>query len=1056
MPPCESYDGTGDPMEHLARFTSGMNLHLVLDQIMCRAFPVTLKGAAHVWFQHLTPRSISCWAQLAESFRSNFLTSRVQRKNSSALFRIVQGPKESLKSYYARFNSEKLPIDHLDPGVTFAAMARGVRPSTPLRFSLNKRPPENMSDLLDRVEKYLRAEEDSTTSQHEEAHNGHKRQDRPERGNSNEAKRSRATLPKSFTPLNTSQGHILNQVKSQNILKWPKPMRGPADKRDSQLYCHFHKDHGHTTDECKVLQREIENLITKGHLKQFIKANDRQQNGRRNQRRTGETQPKDPPVINTISGGPSAGGLSSSSRKAYARHVNLTQGSTKRPRTSTSLEFNDADLDGISLPHDDALVITLRVDAFNIKRFLVDTGSSADIIFEDAFNQMGISDDRVKPISSPLYGFTGASAPVRGIASLTIVVGEPPRQAVHTLDFLIAKIKSSYNGILGRTGLNKLQAVASTYHLVMKFPTPVGVGLVKGDQTLARRCYVASCRTEETLSIDDQRDGKEYLASPPLLSKPVMGEDLFLYLAVAESAVSAVLVREQDGQQLPVYYVSKVLQGAEQRYPNAEKLAFALLNAARKLRPYFQSHTITVLTDKPLRRILHKPDLSGRLIPWSVELGEFDIHYRPRPSIKGQALADFIVECTLPIEVEETPLGVERPLLPDQLGLFTWTLYVDGSSNTSGNVLYKRSFTLPYLRCLTTTESDYALREVHEGICGQHLGGRALAHKVLRQGYYWPTMHRDALDYTKKCDACQRFSSIPRQSPSPLSSLTSPIPFAMWGMDIMGPFPPATAQRRFWTTSLSGSKLKLWLQSLKRNVKISFWRAVVCRFGIPRVLVTDNGKQFDNPTFRTFCANLSIEQRFTSVAHPQTNGQTEVTNRTLLQGIKKKLNGAKGLWVDELPKILWAYNTTTRTSTGETPFSLSFGTDALIPVEIGLPSLRVVTDDPAQNEEDLRANLDLLDERREQAAVRLAAYKHRVSKFYDQRVQHRAFRVGDLVLRRIEASAPREAVGKLAPNWEGPYRVVKLAGPGAYHLEHIDGKAIPRTWNAANLRRYYA
>ncbi|KAK3009264.1 hypothetical protein RJ639_013829 [Escallonia herrerae] len=132
MPLCESYDGTGDPMEHLAHFTSGMNLHLVPDQIMCRAFLVTLKGAAHVWFQHLPPRSISCWAQLAESFRSNFLTSRVQRKNSSALFRIIQGPKESQKSYYARFNSEKLLIDHLDPGVTFAAMARGVRPGTPL------------------------------------------------------------------------------------------------------------------------------------------------------------------------------------------------------------------------------------------------------------------------------------------------------------------------------------------------------------------------------------------------------------------------------------------------------------------------------------------------------------------------------------------------------------------------------------------------------------------------------------------------------------------------------------------------------------------------------------------------------------------------------------------------------------------------------------------------------------------------------------------------------------------------------------------------------------
>ncbi|KAK3015247.1 hypothetical protein RJ639_007119 [Escallonia herrerae] len=120
---------------------------------------------------------------------------------------------------------------------------------------------------------------------------------------------------------------------------------------------------------------------------------------------------------------------------------------------------------------------------------------------------------------------------------------------------------------------------------------------------------------------------KEYLASPPLLSKPVPGEELFLYLTVAESPVSAVLVRDEATRQLPIYYVSKILQGAEQRYPDTEKLAFALLMAARKLRPYFQSHTIVVLTDKPLRRILHEPDLSGRLVPWSVELGEFDIQY---------------------------------------------------------------------------------------------------------------------------------------------------------------------------------------------------------------------------------------------------------------------------------------------------------------------------------------------------------------------------------------------------------------------------------------------
>ncbi|KAK3015072.1 hypothetical protein RJ639_007042 [Escallonia herrerae] len=127
-------------MEHLAPFTLCMNLHLIPDQIMCRSFPVTLKREAHVWFQQLVPHSLSRWAELAESFRGNFLTSCVQRKNSSALFNVVQGPKESLKFYHARFNAEKLLIDHLDPGVTFAAMASSMRQEIPLRFSLKKCP----------------------------------------------------------------------------------------------------------------------------------------------------------------------------------------------------------------------------------------------------------------------------------------------------------------------------------------------------------------------------------------------------------------------------------------------------------------------------------------------------------------------------------------------------------------------------------------------------------------------------------------------------------------------------------------------------------------------------------------------------------------------------------------------------------------------------------------------------------------------------------------------------------------------------------------------------
>ena len=130
------------------------------------------------------------------------------------------------------------------------------------------------------------------------------------------------------------------------------------------------------------------------------------------------------------------------------------------------------------------------------------------------------------------------------------------------------------------------------------------------------------------------------------MSKPITGEVLYLYLATPEHAISAVLVREEEKVQRPVYYVSKRLLGAESRYPLMEKLALSLIHSSRKLRPYFQAHPIHVLTDQPLRQVLSKPEASSRLLKWAVELGQFEITYHPRMTIRAQALSDFIVECT--------------------------------------------------------------------------------------------------------------------------------------------------------------------------------------------------------------------------------------------------------------------------------------------------------------------------------------------------------------------------------------------------------------------------
>ncbi|CAL2253631.1 unnamed protein product [Prunus armeniaca] len=105
------------------------------------------------------------------------------------------------------------------------------------------------------------------------------------------------------------------------------------------------------------------------------------------------------------------------------------------------------------------------------------------------------------------------------------------------------------------------------------------------------------------------------------------------------------------------------------------------------------------------------------------------------------------------------------------------------------DVLYKRGYTTPYLKCLTKEQGDYVLREVHSGVCGDHSGSRLLAHKVFRQGYFWPTLHQDANVLVKKCDKCQRFGNVPHIPVEPLSPIVSPWPFAQWGLDLIGPMP---------------------------------------------------------------------------------------------------------------------------------------------------------------------------------------------------------------------------------------------------------------------------
>jgi ribonuclease HI len=725
---------------------------------------------------------------------------------------------------------------------------------------------------------------------------------------------------------------------------------------------------------------------------------------------------------------------------------------------------------------------------------------------------------------------------------------------------------------------------------------------------------------------------KKHLGQPHLLSKPKDHEVLYLYLSVTPESLSSVLIREEGEHQLPVYYVSKALIAAETRYPDMEKLALSLITASRKLRPYFQAHSIHVLTNYPLKQVLQKPDASGRLLKWAVELSEFDIHYKPKLAIKGQALADFVAEFT-PVPSFEVEM---EPLEPQ-----IWRLSVDGSAGETGSgagvvltspeghklncavrfgfkatnnaaeyeallaglrlaremqvkrlivnsdsqlvvsqvhgnfsakdksmaaylklvmsyvpsferfelmqiprsynshadalaklasskdsellnvvpiehllrpsievgetvmwtegtppwmtpimsylkdqttialgkeeaqklrrraahfvlqddVLYKRGFSMPLLRCIGGEQADYVLREIHEGVCGNHAGGWSLAQKTLRQGYYWPTLKKDAQQFVKKCDKCQRFATVQRQPSQELNVVSSPWPFAKWGVDLIGPLPRGKGNSSFAIVAID--YFTKWVEAeplakiTEANTSKFLWKNIICRFGIPHSIVTDNGKQFDNKKVREMCEELGIKKHFSSPHHPQANGQVEAVNKTIKYTLKRKLDASKGAWVEELPQVLWAIRTTSRTATGETPFSMTYGAEAMSPVEVGLPSPRRMHYNETVNDEARCFGLDLLEERRDESQEKMVMYQRKMTRYYNSKVKKKAFRLDDLVLRRVFPPSKEHGSGTLGPNWEGPYRVCEEIRPGTYKIKNMDGRVQPHPWNVEHLRKYY-
>lgn len=987
------FDGKSDPMEHITTFNTRMAVVGAPDSLKCKLLTGTFSDAALRWYMNLPRFSILSYQDMTRKLTQQFSASRHRKVSATSLFNVRQGHNESLRDYLARFNDTTIKVTNPNQEVFVGAFQNGLRAGQ-FNESLAQKPADSMEEIMARAECYIKGEESNAEKKARDArerapNNSERRPYQPPGGRDRAPYRGADKRPfnpyyrkpnlENFTPLNTKPERIMKEIYETKLIPEPPPTQRTTMGEDRDKWCKYHKLRGHDIDSCIHLRREIEKLIQSGKLRGYTRD---KRDERPKASKKEEVAEEKRHTLNTISGGFAGGGESSSSRKKYVRQVMLCQEYEEHDQQrGPDISFSARDYQDV-VPHDDdPMVITLQIFNWDVKRVLIDPGSSADILYYDTFDRMGLDPEQLQPFKGTLAGFTGEQVHVRGYITLKTTFGSGSHAKTIRVRYLVINSPSSYNIIIGRPSFNLLGAFLSAKFLVMKYPLNDGkVGTIRGDQKIARECYHNSLRLQKakkkpnneithevnmidldpredfqqerlvptedlkeisigpethhttkigtslspgeettlinllrknlelfawspsempgmdpdvachhlsikpgvkpvvqrkrkmgeerrkavdhlidsasgykTLSfmdaysrynqirmdpldapktafmtntknyhyevmsfglknagttfqrsmdatfsqqigrnlevyIDDlvakTKEGrshaddleeilsqvrkyrirlnpakcsfgvqagkflgflltrrgieanpekcqaiismrspscikevqqltgrlaalsrflscagdkafsffasikkkekfewtpeceetflqiKSFLSSPHVLQRPSSGAVLFLYLAVSENAMSTVLVEESETGEQPIYFVSRVLKGAELRYQKIERLALAVVTTARKLRPYFQSHKIVVKSDYPIKQVLGKPDLAGRMVAWSIELSEYDVQFVPRGSIKSQVLADFVVELSSPAQ-EKAP--------------FVWLLSVDGSSNLRGS-----------------------------------------------------------------------------------------------------------------------------------------------------------------------------------------------------------------------------------------------------------------------------------------------------------------------------------------------------------------------------------
>ncbi|XP_059294835.1 uncharacterized protein LOC132047875 [Lycium ferocissimum] len=519
------------------------------------------------------------------------------------------------------------------------------------------------------------------------------------------------------------------------------------------------------------------------------------------------------------------------------------------------------------------------------------------------------------------------------------------------------------------------------------------------------------------------------------------------------------------------------------RYPHLEKLALALIRAARKLRHYFPSHPIAVVTTFRPRSVLHRPELSDRLAKWAIELSEFDITYQPRNAIKSHILADFVADFNSKLTSE-----VEKETITNTgLSSGIWTLYTDKAFNESLKLALEYGAKSNRVHC----DSQLVVNQVN---------GTFSIKDLRMQKYQTQILDLFARFKEWELEQVPRESNAKADSLAKLASVADPgEPGSRSVIHLLHPIGceievHETGSAHDWRNKILNF-LQQGTQSIDKK-KARKLRVKAIRYCLvygelyqrtfggllakclspndtePTMQQVHSGYRGNHSSGRSLarcllragyywntidkdsqnfvCRCKECQAYASAIHHPAEPLHLVITPWPFMKW------GLDIMGPFPEAKVLWSYRVTYKTSTRGTLFSLVYGAKVLVPIDVMEPSIRYVHATDAENVEAMKDGLDLLEEHRELALIKLKTSKQQVERYYNNKTKLRQIKVGDLVMRMVTSATKIPNEGKLGANWEGPYKVIADTGKGTFQLETLDGKIVSNNYNISNLKLFHS